>query len=108
MEMQIPDIWMALNSITHTLGGFLFCIAYVSGIVLLLNKNILKGLIPILAPVGRMALTNYLLHSIICTLLFLPYGLGLFGKVELWQGILLTLAIFGLSLIHISEPTRPY
>ena len=45
-----------------------------------------------------MALTNYLLHSIICTTLFLNYGFGLFGKITTLQGILLTIIIFGLQL----------
>ena len=31
--------------------------------------------------VGRMALTNYLLQSVICTMIFYSYGLGLYGRV---------------------------
>ncbi len=34
------------------------------------------------AAVGRMALTNYLCQSLICSLIFFGHGLGLFGKVE--------------------------
>lgn len=44
-----------------------------------------------LAAVGRMALTNYLLQSILGVLIFHGYGLGLFGSVsrfELWWFIL--------------------
>jgi uncharacterized protein len=33
------------------------------------------------AAVGRTALSNYLLQSIVCTLLFYSYGLGLFGTM---------------------------
>jgi len=32
--------------------------------------------------VGRMALTNYLLQSVICTTIFYGHGLGLFGRVD--------------------------
>jgi uncharacterized membrane protein YeiB len=35
-----------------------------------------------LAAVGRMAFTNYIVQSIIGTLVFFGYGLGLFGKLE--------------------------
>jgi uncharacterized protein len=39
-----------------------------------------------LAAVGRIALTNYLLQSLICTTLFYGYGLGLFGRLDYaWQ-----------------------
>lgn len=34
-----------------------------------------------LASVGRMALTNYLLQTIVCTTIFYGHGLGLFGQV---------------------------
>jgi uncharacterized protein len=49
-----------------------------------------------------MALTNYLLESIICTLIFYGYGLGLFGTMGSAVGILLTAAIF-LLLIPLSH-----
>ena len=45
-----------------------------------------------------MALTNYLLQSVICTLLFYSYGLGLFGKVGHAAGIGLTLVIYLLQI----------
>src|SRR5690606_41996204 len=34
-----------------------------------------------LAPVGRMAFTNYIAQSVVCTLVFYGYGLGLYGRV---------------------------
>jgi uncharacterized protein len=46
-----------------------------------------------------MALTNYLLQSIICAILFHSYGFGLYGQVEVWQGIVLTFIIFVLQVI---------
>ncbi|MFZ5746989.1 MAG: DUF418 domain-containing protein [Pseudomonadota bacterium] len=38
-----------------------------------------------LAAVGRMAFTNYLATSLICTTLFYGYGGDLFGRVSRWQ-----------------------
>ena len=35
-----------------------------------------------LAAVGRLALSNYLLQTVLCTTLFYGHGLGLFGRVE--------------------------
>jgi uncharacterized protein len=90
--------WGFLGTSMHTIGGIMFCLVYVSTIVLLTSKGKLKIFRSLLAPVGRMALTNYLLHSIICTTLFLPYGFGLFGKFSAWQGVALTVAIFMLQI----------
>lgn len=35
-----------------------------------------------IAAVGRMALTNYLVQTLLCTTIFYGHGLGLFGKVD--------------------------
>jgi uncharacterized protein len=96
--MNEPGIFSLLGNASHTVSGITMGLAYVSAIVLLTAKGSLNILIKLIAPVGRMALTNYLLHSIICTTLFLPYGFGLFGKIEIWQGILLTIVIFSLQI----------
>ncbi|MDW8106917.1 MAG: DUF418 domain-containing protein [Armatimonadota bacterium] len=56
-----------------------------------------SGLEQLLAPVaaaGRMALTNYLTQSVVCTLLFYGYGFGLHDKVGIAQGIGLTVLIW--------------
>jgi uncharacterized protein len=38
------------------------------------------------AAVGRMAFTNYLMHSVILTTIFYGYGFGLYGQVpRAWQ-----------------------
>ena len=54
------------------------------------------GLAP-LAYVGRMALTNYLLQTLICTTLFYGYGFGLYGRSGLGRHPL-TLAIYAVEL----------
>lgn len=48
--------------------------------------------------VGRTALSNYLLQTLICTTIFYSYGLGLYGKVGPAVGLLLTLAIYAALL----------
>lgn len=96
--MNEPGTWSLLGTAGHMVSGIMLSMAYVSTIVLLTAKGSLSKLLKLLAPVGRMALTNYLLHSIICSTLFLPYGFGLFGEIEVWQGILLTIIIFGLQI----------
>jgi uncharacterized protein len=52
-----------------------------------------------LAAVGRMAFTNYIMHTIICTTIFYGHGFALFAKVErVWQ-FAIVVAIWLLQLI---------
>ncbi len=97
-QPSILNFWAFLGTFTHTTGGVSFALLYTSAIILLTAKGGLKSFSRALIPVGRMALTNYLLHSIICTTLFYAYGFGLMGKVEIWQGIVLTFVIFALQI----------
>ncbi|MDQ8032137.1 MAG: DUF418 domain-containing protein [Bordetella sp.] len=51
-----------------------------------------------LAPVGRMALTNYLMQSVLCALIFTAWGLRLVGSVSPLQTVLIASAIFALQV----------
>lgn len=48
--------------------------------------------------VGRTAFTNYIMQSVLCTLIFYGYGLGLYGKTGPGVNALIALAVFGLQL----------
>ena len=52
-----------------------------------------------LAAVGRMALTNYLLHSLICLIVFTGAGFGLIGVFERWELYVIVLAIWIFQLV---------
>lgn len=80
------------------IGGPAQSLAYVGAFALLSQVAVGKRLIGLLAPVGQMALSNYLLQSIVCTLIFYGYGLGLSGSLGPAQGLVLTFVIFGLQI----------
>lgn len=61
------------------LGNLPACLGYVGLVVTLLHSRGFLSRIRVLAPMGRMALTNYLTQSLICTLFFYGYGLGHWG-----------------------------
>lgn len=50
-----------------------------------------SGLVRRLAMAGRLSLTNYLMTSVILSVLFASWGLGLFGEVTRWQAVMLGL-----------------
>ncbi len=64
----------------------------------MLNEKIMKWSKPI-ASVGKMSMTNYLLQSIIGTLIFYSYGFGLYGEVTLTTGTMLAVGIYIIQVI---------
>jgi uncharacterized protein len=55
----------------------------VFGLIMLLYKsNRFSWLFKLLQPVGQMALTNYLMQSVLCGLFFYGIGFGMFGRFE--------------------------
>jgi uncharacterized protein len=63
-------------------GSVLVALGHVGALMLIYKAGLLTWLTSRLAAVGRMALTNYLTHSIVCTTLFYGYGFGLFGHIN--------------------------
>ncbi len=97
--MMIPSGWTLLSTVMHTIGGLALGMCYVSGIAILFVKGKAGFFRKYLVPVGRMALTNYLMQSTITAFLFHSYGLGLYGKIEVWQGVGIAVLIFFLQIM---------
>ena len=66
--------------------------------MLAVRRGFLPGLQTRLAAVGRMAFTNYLLQTVLCTAIFYGHGLGLFGSVARYQQLLIVFAVWALQL----------
>ena len=95
----IIDNNYAYGYLQDAFGGPIVAVGYASMIVLLArNAKAVKFLSP-LSKVGRMSLTTYIFQSVIATLVFYSYGLGLYGQVDLLTGTWIALGIFALQLI---------
>lgn len=85
-------------TLAHGIGAPLLSLGYVAALSLLSTTPVWRARLKVLAPVGQMALTNYLMQSIVCTFIFYGYGLGFFGQIGAAAGILLTIVIFLLQI----------
>ncbi|WP_433537303.1 DUF418 domain-containing protein [Micromonospora sp. CA-249363] len=57
-----------------------------------------RRVVAVLAPAGRMSLSNYLGQSLLCVLVFTGVGLGLAGSVAPTVVLLIAVAIYGMQL----------
>ena len=79
------------------LGSLPASLGYVGLVVLALYSGSVFAKVRVLAPVGRMALTNYLAQSLISTLVFYGYGAGQWGLARSWQ-VVYVVAVFALQV----------
>lgn len=90
----IPDTDLLLMIAGLSFGGPALTFIYISLTVFCILNGYFSWIAGKIAGAGRMALTNYLMQSVICTTIFYSYGLGLYARVDYLQGIALTLAIY--------------
>jgi uncharacterized protein len=78
-------------------GNLPLALGYLA-LVVLLATGPWRAPLGLLAPAGRMALTNYLLQSIVGTLVFYGYGLGLWGEIGRSGQVAIVLVVFAVQV----------
>jgi uncharacterized protein len=81
------------------IGSLLVAFGHVGALVAVCKAGRLRWLTSRLAAVGRMALSNYLLQTLICTTLFEGWGLGWFGRLDRFQLLGVVLSVWVLQLV---------
>ena len=85
MDFTRSDLPVTAAMGLFTLGGTLMALGYLAWILRGLRSSLAPRLMW-LAPAGRMALTNYLLQSLVCSWIFSGWGLGYFEQLpRAWQ-----------------------
>ena len=86
---------MRFGGIANYFGSVLVALGHIGLVMWLTRRGVLSRLLDRFAAVGRMALSNYLAHSLILTTVFYGYGLGLYGSVpRAWQMAFVAAVIF--------------
>jgi uncharacterized protein len=90
------DQYLGVDSQLNYWGGLLMTMGWIGSVMLLVR---LRARMRPLASIGRLALTNYLLQTVICTTIFYGHGFGLFARIERVGQIAIVLAIWALQLV---------
>jgi uncharacterized protein len=85
--------------VTYYLGRLAVSIGHIGAIMILVKAPVLMWLKRRLAAVGQMALTNYIMHSIISMIVFTGVGFGLFGKLQRYELLYVVFSIWIFQLI---------
>jgi uncharacterized protein len=90
---------LAQAQVTYDLGRLLMALGYIGIFMLVFRLGVLNTVTRHLAAVGRMALTNYIMQTVLCVLLFYGIGFGLFARLQRWQLLPVVAGIWALQLL---------
>ena len=93
------SLWAWSAGTLWLLGSHILSAGYVSGLALIfLHEDWRRWLTPF-AAVGRMALTDYLMQSVLCTLFFYHYTTGLYGRIGPAWGLVPTVILYSAQVV---------
>ncbi|MGW7053938.1 DUF418 domain-containing protein [Streptomyces sp. NPDC054887] len=94
----LPARWEMLAAMTGVVTAPALSAAYVAGLLLWFGTPGGARAAGILAPAGRMALTNYLTQSLVMALIFTGYGLALYERAGIAVPLGLALLLYAAQL----------
>lgn len=87
-----------LDSQFNYVGSFLVALGHIGLLMMVFKSGWLSLFTRRLTAVGRMALTNYLMHTVVFIFVFYGFGLGLFGRVDRFPAFCMVVAMWLIQL----------
>ncbi len=84
---------------SYHVGRLLITLGHIGAVMLMVRWRVLSFLQKAVAAVGRMALTNYVMHSVIAAFVFYGFGWGLYGQLERYELYYVVFSVWILQLI---------
>jgi uncharacterized protein len=88
-------VYMGIFEITNIFLG----LGYILLILILSQVRGFRNILNPLKYIGRTALTNYLMQSVIFTTIMYSYGFGKFGSFQPWQLVIFAVVVFGIQIV---------
>lgn len=99
LDNQFSPLSFAQSAITYDLGRVTTAMGHVALIMIFCKLPVLRWLKLGLSAVGKMALTNYIMHSVLAIFIFTGVGFGLFGKLQRHELLYIVFAIWVFQFI---------
>ena len=92
----VMDTWLYP---TYYLTGEAGTIAIAATLILLIKSGVARPLLRPVAAVGQMALSNYLLTSFLCQMVFVFGPWKLYGRLEYYQLLYVAFGVWAINLV---------
>ena len=100
MQPMIPHPLGLVNTAAYAFSVVPLSLAYTATICRWYNKNTGNRFLRLFAAPGQMALTNYLMQSIIAIFIFYGVGLGYGATMGLAYVLLIVIGVYGIQMIY--------
>jgi uncharacterized protein len=97
VQFALPD--RILLDLWNYAGAVFASVGYAAVLILVVKQHAMVLARRALGSVGQMALTNYLMHSLITAVLFQGWGLGLAGRLDYAEQLGVVVAIWAFQLV---------
>jgi uncharacterized protein len=91
-------VTFAFTHVAYDIERLPVALADMALLMILCKAGALRWLTSRLAAIGQMALSNYILQSVVCTFVFTGYGFGLYGRLERYQLYYVVAGCWAMSL----------
>ena len=98
----------AWNDALYVWAGLFQALGYAAAVVIAFEHARAARVLSVFAPLGRMALTSYLTQSVVLSLLFHGYGLGLMGRLGEARAAAIGVAFFATQTVASALWLRRY
>jgi uncharacterized protein len=104
VQLNLEHQWdmeysMFLGSTYNYFGSLLVALGWISLVMVVCKTDAVRRLTRPLAAVGRMAFTNYIMQTVICTTIFYGHGFGLYGTLSRLELLYIVLAVWAFQLV---------
>ncbi len=95
--------WQGIyRAATYALGVHPLGLAYVAAFVLLWQRAAARQILSCFVPMGRMALTNYLMQTVLGVIIYYGYGFGWYGRMPALVTMLVVVPLILLGQVVLS------
>jgi uncharacterized protein len=95
---NFDPVALSQSWLTYDIGRLPTTLGHIGLVMTICKRGWLRWLTSRLAAVGRMALTNYIMHTVICVFVFTGLGLGLYSELQRYE---LYYVVFGIWVFQL-------
>ncbi len=98
MQSGYDPMFIPFAASSYQIGRATVALGYLALVMMVCKAGVLQFLTRRLAAVGQAAFSNYISHSVLCSLFFYGHGLGMFGKLQRHQLYYVVLGVWMFNL----------